>query len=148
MATIHCNIVSAEEEIFSGEAEMVIAHGSAGDLGVGHGHAPLLTGLEPGPVRVLKTDGEEDVIYVSGGFFEVQPSGVTILADTAVRAGDLDEAAALEERDDSESAEALQNGGSSGSSQLALLNQELARENRELRAQLEAALRGQQASRL
>jgi len=110
MATIHCNIVSAEEEIFSGEAEMVIAHGSAGDLGVGHGHAPLLTGLEPGPVRVLKTDGEEDVIYVSGGFFEVQPSGVTILADTAVRAGDLDEAAALEAQKEAESAMANQSG--------------------------------------
>ena len=104
MATIHCDIVSAEEEIYSGDAEMVVAHGSAGDLGVGHGHAPLLTGLEPGPVRVIKEDGTEEVIYVSGGFFEVQPSGVTILADTAVRAEDIDEAAAVEAQKSAEHA--------------------------------------------
>lgn len=94
--TIHCDIVSAEEEIFSGLAEMVVAHGSLGDLGISYGHAPLLTSLEPGPVRVIKDGGEEDVYYVSGGYLEVQRGSISILADTAVRAGDLDEASALE----------------------------------------------------
>jgi F-type H+-transporting ATPase subunit epsilon len=94
--TIHCDIVSAEEEIFSGLAEMVVASGSAGDLGINYGHAPLLTSLIPGPVRLIKQGGEEEVYYVSGGFLEVQPGTVSVLADTAVRAGDIDEAAALE----------------------------------------------------
>ncbi|ROR99045.1 ATP synthase F1 subcomplex epsilon subunit [Sinobacterium caligoides] len=92
--TIHCDIVSSEEEIFSGLAEMVVATGAIGELGVGYGHAPLLTKLTPGPVRVRKADGEEDVYYISGGYLEVQPGVVSILADTAVRAGDVDEAAA------------------------------------------------------
>ena len=94
--TIHCDIVSAEEEIFSGLVEMVIATGDLGDLGVGHGHAPLLTGLKPGPVRLITQNGEEQVYYVSGGYLEVQPSAVTVLADTALRADDVDEAAAIE----------------------------------------------------
>ena len=94
--TIHCDIVSAEEEIFSGLVEMVIATGDLGDLGVGHGHAPLLTGLKPGPVRLITQSGEEQVYYVSGGYLEVQPSAVTVLADTALRADDVDEAAAIE----------------------------------------------------
>ncbi len=94
--TIHCDIVSAEESIFSGLAEMVVAHGVLGDLGIVYGHAPLLTSLEPGPVRVKLQHGEERVYYVSGGYLEVQPSVVSILADTAVRADDIDEAAALE----------------------------------------------------
>jgi F-type H+-transporting ATPase subunit epsilon len=94
--TIHCDIASAEQEIFSGLAELVIATGSLGDLGVSYGHAPLLTDLKPGPVRVVKQGGEEEIYYVSGGFIEVQPSIVSILADTAIRAGDVDEAAALE----------------------------------------------------
>tara|TARA_R100000687_G_C6438865_1_gene159470 strand:+ start:751 stop:1170 length:420 start_codon:yes stop_codon:yes gene_type:complete len=94
--TIHCDIVSAEEEIFSGLAEMVVAHGSLGDLGISYGHAPLLTSLEPGPVRVIKDGGAEEVYYVSGGYLEVQRGAISILADTAVRAGDLDEASALE----------------------------------------------------
>lgn len=93
--TIHCDIVSAEEEIFSGPVEMVVATGDLGDLGVGHGHAPLLTGLKPGPVELI-IGTEKQVFYVSGGFLEVQPSTVTILADTALRAGDVDEAAAIE----------------------------------------------------
>lgn len=95
MATIHCDIVSAEEEIFSGDAEMVIATGKMGDLGVTPGHAPLLTGLNPGPIRVINGD-DEQIFYISGGFLEVQPQVVSILADTAIRADDLDEAAALE----------------------------------------------------
>ena len=95
MATIHCDIVSAEEEIFSGDAEMVIATGKMGDLGVTPGHAPLLTGLNPGPIRVINGE-DEQIFYISGGFLEVQPKVVSILADTAIRAHDLDEAAALE----------------------------------------------------
>ncbi len=94
--TLHCDIVSAEEAIFSGLAEMVVAHGTLGDLGIEYGHAPLLTALEPGPVRVKLQGGDEQIFYVSGGFLEVQPGVVSILADTAVRAGDLDEAAAIE----------------------------------------------------
>ena len=94
--TIHCDIVSAEEEIFSGRAKLIVANGIQGDLGVTYGHAPLLTSLEPGPVRVVMDNGEEQVYYVSGGYLEVQPNVVSILADTALRADDLDEAAALE----------------------------------------------------
>lgn len=94
--TLHCDIVSAEESIFSGLVEMIVAHGTLGDLGIEYGHAPLLTSLEPGPVRVKLQGGEEQVFYVSGGFLEVQPGVVSILADTAMRAGDLDEAAAVE----------------------------------------------------
>ena len=94
--TIHCDIVSAEEEIFSGRAKLIVANGIQGDLGVTYGHAPLLTSLEPGPVRIVMDSGEEQVYYVSGGYLEVQPNVVSILADTALRADDLDEAAALE----------------------------------------------------
>jgi len=94
--TVHCDIVSAEEEIFSGLVEQIVATGDLGDLGINYGHAPLLTGLKPGPVRILVQGGEEQVFYVSGGFLEVQPNSVTILADTALRADDVDEAAATE----------------------------------------------------
>ncbi len=92
--TVHCDIVSAEKAIFSGLVEQVVANGSLGDLGVQFGHAPLLTALKPGPVRVRRQGGEEEVYYVSGGYLEVQPNIVTILADVAVRADDMDEAAA------------------------------------------------------
>ncbi|HSC75746.1 MAG TPA: F0F1 ATP synthase subunit epsilon [Pseudomonadales bacterium] len=91
---VHCDIVSAEQAIFSGLVEQVVANGSLGDLGVQFGHAPLLTELKPGPVRLRKQDGEEEVFYVSGGYLEVQPYSITILADVAVRADDLNEAAA------------------------------------------------------
>jgi F-type H+-transporting ATPase subunit epsilon len=94
--TVQCNIVSAEREIFSGLVEMLIATGTLGDLGIAYGHAPLLTGLQPGTVRVIKQGGEEEVYYVSGGFLEVQPYSITVLADTALRADDVDEAAALQ----------------------------------------------------
>jgi F-type H+-transporting ATPase subunit epsilon len=94
--TVQCNIVSAEREIFAGLVEMVIVTGSLGDLGIAYGHAPLLTGVKPGPVRVIKQNGEEEVFYVSGGFLEVQPYQITVMADTALRAGDMDEAKALE----------------------------------------------------
>ena len=94
--TVHCDIVSAEGEIFSGLVEMVIAHGNLGDLGIAPGHAPLLTDLKPGPIRLIKLGGEAEVFYISGGFLEVQPSLVKVLADTVQRATDIDEAAAQE----------------------------------------------------
>lgn len=94
--TIHCDIVSAEKEIFSGRVTMISATGSIGELGILPGHAPLLTGIRPGPIRLKMDDGEEEVFFASGGFLEVQPGVVTILADTAARAEDLDEAAAVE----------------------------------------------------
>jgi F-type H+-transporting ATPase subunit epsilon len=94
--TVHCDIVSAEQSLFSGLVELVVATGSQGELGVAFGHAPLLTDLKPGPVRIIKQDGEEEIYYLSGGFLEVQPDTVSILADTALRADDLDEAAAME----------------------------------------------------
>ena len=94
--TVHCDIVSAEGEIFSGLVEMVIAHGSLGDLGVALGHAPLITELKPGPIRLIKQGGEAEVFYISGGYLEVQPNMVKVLADTVQRAADLDEASAQE----------------------------------------------------
>ena len=94
--TVHCDIVSAEEELFSGLVEMVVAHGNLGDIGVLPGHAPLLTDLKPGPVRVIKQGGDEEIFYISGGFIEVQPNMVKVLADTVQRAADLDEAQAQE----------------------------------------------------
>lgn len=94
--TVHCDIVSAEGEVFSGLIEFVSVTGSLGDLGIYPGHAPLLTELKPGPIEVRKQGGEEDVFYVSGGFLEVQAHKVIVLADTALRAHDLSEAAALE----------------------------------------------------
>jgi F-type H+-transporting ATPase subunit epsilon len=94
---LHVDIVSAEQAIFSGEAEMVVAPGEAGELGIMPQHAPLLVRIKPGTVRVIPGDGgEEEVIYVSGGMMEVQPDRVTVLADTSVRAHDLDEAKAME----------------------------------------------------
>jgi len=93
--TVQCNIVSAEREIFSGLVEMVIATGTLGELGINYGHAPLLTSLKPGPIRVIKQGGVEEIYYISGGFLEVQPYQISVLADTALRADDVDEAAAL-----------------------------------------------------
>ncbi|MBN8412778.1 F0F1 ATP synthase subunit epsilon [Halomonas denitrificans] len=95
--TIQCEIVSAEGSVYSGSAEQVVAAGILGDLGILAGHTPLLTELAPGPVRVLN-EGREENYYVSGGFIEVQPEKVIVLADTAVRASDLDEASAEEAR--------------------------------------------------
>lgn len=106
--TLHCDIVSAEERIFSGEVKALIAVGSLGDLGVYPGHAALLTELIPGPVRVMMADGEEEVYYVSGGFLEVQPGTVNILADTAIRAHDMDEVNAEQAKKDAEDAIANQ----------------------------------------
>ena len=108
--TVHCDIVSAEAEIFSGLVEMLVATGDLGELGVTYGHAPLLTSLKPGPVRIVTQNGAEEVYYVSGGFLEVQPGVVSILADTAIRATDVDEAAAEEARKEAEQALANQTG--------------------------------------
>ena len=94
--TVHLDVVSAELEIFSGLVETIQVTGSEGELGIHPGHAPLITSLQPGMVRVVKQHGAEELIYVAGGILEVQPGSVTVLADTAVRAEDLDEAAAEE----------------------------------------------------
>ena len=106
--TLHVDIVSAEQQIYSGEASMLIAPGEAGELGILPEHMPLLTRIKPGTLRVIPVgEGEEEVIYVSGGMMEVQPDGVTVLADTSIRAHDLDEAKALEAKRAAE--EALSN---------------------------------------
>lgn len=100
--TIRCDIVSAEEEIFHGDAQMVVATGEEGELGIAPRHAALITRLKPGQVRVLRDNGEELFFYVSGGILEVQPNVVTVLADTALRAKDLDEAAAQRAKEEAE----------------------------------------------
>lgn len=92
--TIRCDIVSAHEEIFSGDVAMVFATGIAGELGISPRHAPLITELKPGPVRVQDSAGEEQFYFVTGGIIEVQPHVVTVLADTVMRGEDLDQAAA------------------------------------------------------
>ncbi|HVY24048.1 MAG TPA: F0F1 ATP synthase subunit epsilon [Steroidobacteraceae bacterium] len=104
MPTIHVDIVSAEGEIFTGDAAMVFAPAIMGELGIAPRHAPLITSLKPGEVRVQLPSGEEQHVYVSGGALEVQPHVVTILADTAIRAKDLDEAAALQAKQRAEEA--------------------------------------------
>ncbi len=102
MSTIKCDIVSAENAIYSGEVTMVIASGVAGELGIAPRHAPLITQLKPGQVRVLLEDGSEEDFYVSGGILEVQPYLVSVLADTALRADDIDEAAAIKAKEEAE----------------------------------------------
>jgi F-type H+-transporting ATPase subunit epsilon len=94
--TVHLDIVSVEQQIFSGLAEMIVVVGALGELGILPGHVALLTPIKSGPVRIIKQGGEEEIFYISGGTLEVQPDSVTILADTIVRASDLDEAKALE----------------------------------------------------
>lgn len=95
-------IVSAETEIFSGQAACVILTGLLGELGIYPGHTQLLTALKPGPIRITKPEGEDEILYISGGIVEVQPHLVTILADKAIRAVDLDEMAALEAKQHAE----------------------------------------------
>jgi F-type H+-transporting ATPase subunit epsilon len=102
--TLRLDIVSAEKEIFSGEAEMVFVTGKLGELGIAPGHAPLLTSLKPGNVRALLPNKEEEVFYISSGMLEVQPFVVTVLADTALRASDIDEAAAVAAKESAEQA--------------------------------------------
>jgi F-type H+-transporting ATPase subunit epsilon len=100
--SIQCDIVSAHGEVFSGDVAMVFATGISGELGIAPRHAPLITQLKPGPVRVQNTDGEEQFFFVGGGIIEVQPHMVTVLADTAMRGDDLDEAAATRAKDEAE----------------------------------------------
>jgi F-type H+-transporting ATPase subunit epsilon len=130
MATIHVDIVSAEGEIFSGEATMVFAPAVMGEIGIAPRHAPLLTTLKPGEVRVQTAGGEEQYFYVGGGAIEIQPHLVTVLADTALRAKDLDEAAATMAKQRAE--EALKNRGDKVD--VAEMQAELARSMAQLRA--------------
>ena len=131
MPTIHVDIVSAEGEIHSGEAAMVYAPARMGEVGIAPRHAPLLTALKPGEVRVETTEGQELFFYITGGMLEVQPHQVTVLADTALRGEQLDEAAALAAQQEAE--EALK--GASEETDLARAQQELA----EARARYRAA---------
>lgn len=111
MASIHVDVVSAEEQIYSGQVSFVVLPGQDGDLGIYPRHTPLLTRLRPGAVRVQPADGgAEELVFVSGGLLEVQPGIVTVLADTAVRGHDLDEAKALEAKRLAEEAMAGQSG--------------------------------------
>src|ERR1700756_5717292 len=96
MATIKVDVVSAEENIFDGQAKFVALPGEAGELGILPGHTPLTTRIRPGAVRIVAEDGGEEFVFVAGGILEVQPGAVTVLADTAIRGKDLDEAKASE----------------------------------------------------
>ena len=107
MSTIHVDVVSAEQSIFAGEAKFVALPGENGELGILPGHTPLITRIRPGAVRIEKADGDEEFVFVAGGILEVQPKGVTVLADTAIRGHDLDEAKATEAKKAAE--EAMQN---------------------------------------
>lgn len=102
--TVHLDIVSAEQAIYSGLAEFVVATGEWGEIGVTPGHAPLLTSLRPGEIRVTRQGGDVEIFYIDGGMLEVQPNRVTVLADTAIRADNLDEAAALKAKQEAEKA--------------------------------------------
>jgi F-type H+-transporting ATPase subunit epsilon len=129
MNTIHVDVVSAEESIFSGEARMVVLPGEAGELGIYPRHTPLISRIRPGSVRIQLPDGNEEFVFVAGGIIEVQPNAVTVLSDTAIRGKDLDEARANEARKQAE--EALKNAKSdvdiaAAQSELAVLAAELA----------------------
>lgn len=103
--TVHCDVVSAEEEIFSGLVEIAVFPGEAGELGILPRHTPLLTRIKPGTIRLkVQNQSEFELVYVSGGMLEVQPDRITVLADTAIRAHDLDEAKALEAKKRAEEA--------------------------------------------
>lgn len=131
MTTIQIDIVSAEGEIYSGEARMVFAPAKMGEIGIAPRHAPLLTALNPGEVRIQDAEGTEHFFYITGGMLEVQPKRVTVLADTALRGEQLDEAAALAAQQEAE--EALK--GASEETDIARAHQELA----EARARYRAA---------
>lgn len=128
--TMHLDIVSAEKAIFSGPVEMVIATGELGELGVVPGHAPLLTVLKPGEIRVTRMGAHEEIFYVSGGILEVQPNCVSVLADTVERADSLDEAVALEAKARAEEAMADKN----SEIDYSLASMELARAIAQIRA--------------
>lgn len=100
MATLHVDVVSAEESIFAGEATFVALPGEAGELGILPGHTPLISRIRPGTVKIVRADnGQEESVFVAGGILEVQPGSVTVLSDTAIRAADLDEAKAVAARE-------------------------------------------------
>jgi F-type H+-transporting ATPase subunit epsilon len=107
MATLHVDVVSAEASIFSGEAKFVVLPGEAGELGILPGHTPLISRIRPGTLKIVRADEGEENVFVAGGILEVQPGSVTVLADTAIRAADLDEAKAEAARQKAE--EALRN---------------------------------------
>lgn len=107
MNTLHVNVVSAKESIFSGRARFVALPGESGELGILPGHTQLITRIKPGSVRIQKEDGNEEFVFVAGGILEVQPNGVTVLSDTAIRGKDLDEEKANRARQAAE--EALKN---------------------------------------
>ena len=109
MSTIRVDVVSAEQSIFSGEAKFVALPGESGELGILRGHTPLITRIRPGSVRIEKADGDEEFVFVAVGYLEVQPDRVTVLADTAIRGHDLDEAKATESKKRAE--EAMRNRG-------------------------------------
>jgi F-type H+-transporting ATPase subunit epsilon len=107
MSSIYIDVVSAEQSIFAGEAKFIALPGEGGELGILPGHTPLITRIRPGAVRIEKVDGDEEFVFVAGGILEVQPNRVTVLADTAIRGHDLDEAKAIEAKKAAE--EAMQN---------------------------------------
>lgn len=104
MATIHVDVVSAEASIFAGEAKFVSLPGEAGELGILPGHTPLISRIRPGTVKIERADGKDEFVFVAGGLLEVQPGTVTVLADTAIRSQDLDEAKAEQARKQAEEA--------------------------------------------
>ena len=122
MNTIHVDVVSAEELIFSGEARFVALPGEGGELGIYPRHTPLITRIKPGAVRIEKADGTEEFVFVAGGLLEVQPNSVTVLSDTAIRGKDLDEAKAMSAKAAAE--EALKN--ARGDIDIAMAQSELA----------------------
>ena len=128
MATIQCEIVSAEESLFSGAIISLSLRGTIGELGITPGHAPLLTGINPGAVTLRMEDGSEEIFFASGGFLEVQPGFVTLLADTAIRAEDLDEAQAEEARQQAEKAMEDRNAEAEFSSAAAMMAEALAKQ--------------------
>ncbi|MFC3338192.1 F0F1 ATP synthase subunit epsilon [Paracandidimonas soli] len=122
MANLYVDVVSAEASIFSGEAKFVALPGEAGELGILPGHTPLISRIKPGTVKIVLPDNTEENVFVAGGILEVQPGLVTVLSDTAIRAGDLDEAKALAAREKAE--EALRN--AKDHADIALVEAELA----------------------
>ncbi|KTD57178.1 H+-transporting ATP synthase epsilon chain [Legionella sainthelensi] len=130
--TTHLDIVSAEHEIFSGLVEMIVATGELGEIGITAGHAPLLTVLKPGEVRITLPGGNQEIYYVQGGMLEIQPNYVTVLADEVERAEHLDEAAALAAKAQAEAAMANKGGG--GEMDYSVAAAELARAVAQIRA--------------
>lgn len=126
MATFKCRVVSAREELFSGDISVLVAMGHDGELGILAGHTPLITLLKPGPMHLKSTDGTDEVIYVKGGLLEVQPHLVTVLADSAEHAGNLDEAKIAEARRTAEQMLANQSANVDTSAALAALAESLA----------------------